>query len=169
MSKGPLPRCGAKISSAPGRGRSCAGGRGYVETPGADPVYLYTDDLVGILPERNLNNRQPSLHAMLIAGSAPQPGEHAMHVDAEAGYYTALLADLVGAQGFVTAIEFDPTLGARVAGNFSGVANVAGVQGDGAVADFDSDDVIYVNAGATTRSAEERVGSRADGVGCFWR
>lgn len=124
-------------------------GRDYVETPSADPVYLYTDDLVGILPERNLNNGQPSLHAMLIASAAPQPGEHAVHVGAGVGYYTALLADLVGAQGFVTAIEFDPTLAARAAGNFSGVATVAVVQGDGAVVDFDPADVIYVNAGAT--------------------
>ncbi len=124
-------------------------GRDYVETPSADPVYLYTDDLVGILPERNLNNGQPSLHAMLIASAAPQPGEHAVHVGAGVGYYTALLADLVSAQGFVTAIEFDPTLAARAAGNFSGVATVAVVQGDGAVVDFDPADVIYVNAGAT--------------------
>src|SRR6266568_83319 len=40
--------------------------RDYVTTPDADPVYLYTDDLVGILPERHLNNGQPSLHAHLI-------------------------------------------------------------------------------------------------------
>ena len=40
--------------------------RDYVTTPDADPVYLYTDDLVGILPERRLNNGQPSLHAHLI-------------------------------------------------------------------------------------------------------
>src|SRR6516164_1380504 len=39
---------------------------GYVTTPDADPVYLYTDDLVAILPERQLNNGQPSLHAALI-------------------------------------------------------------------------------------------------------
>jgi protein-L-isoaspartate(D-aspartate) O-methyltransferase len=137
-------------------------GRCYVETPSADPVYLYTDDVVGILPERNLNNGQPSLHAMLIASAAPQPGEHAVHVGAGVGYYTALLADLVGAQGFVTAIEFDPTLAARAAGNFSRVANVAVVQGDGAVVDFDPADVIYVNAGAT-RPAEAWLERLKDG------
>jgi protein-L-isoaspartate(D-aspartate) O-methyltransferase len=42
----------------------------YVTTPSADPVYLYTDDVIGILPERHLNNGQPSLHAVLIASSA---------------------------------------------------------------------------------------------------
>lgn len=137
-------------------------GRGYVETPSADPVYLYTDDLVGIVPEQDLNNGQPSLHAMLIASAAPQPGEHAVHVGAGVGYYTALLANLVGAQGFVTAIEFDPTLAARAAANFSGMANVAVVQGDGAVIDFDPADVIYVNAGAT-RPAETWLDRLKDG------
>jgi len=32
--------------------------------PQPKPVYLYDDVVVGILPERNLNNRQPSLHAL---------------------------------------------------------------------------------------------------------
>jgi protein-L-isoaspartate(D-aspartate) O-methyltransferase len=31
-------------------------GRGYEATPTADPVYLYDDVLVGIIPERRLNN-----------------------------------------------------------------------------------------------------------------
>jgi protein-L-isoaspartate(D-aspartate) O-methyltransferase len=64
-----------------------------------DPVYLYTDDVIGILPERNLNNGQPSLHAALIAVAAPQPGEHVGHVGAGLGYYTAILAELVGRYG----------------------------------------------------------------------
>ena len=31
----------------------------YVPTPDADPVYLYTDGPVGIVPERRTNNGQP--------------------------------------------------------------------------------------------------------------
>ena len=48
--------------------------RRYVPTPSADPVYLYTDDLVGIDPERHINNGQPSLHAYLlvIRNTAPR-------------------------------------------------------------------------------------------------
>ena len=34
------------------------------------------------MPERNLNNGQPSLHAALIAAAAPQPKEHVEHVGA---------------------------------------------------------------------------------------
>jgi protein-L-isoaspartate(D-aspartate) O-methyltransferase len=82
----------------------------YRATPDPDAVYLYTDDVIGILPERNLNNGQPSLHAALIAVAAPQPGEHVGHVGAGLGYYTAFLAELVGATGRVTAIEFDGEL-----------------------------------------------------------
>src|SRR5467141_287436 len=51
-------------------------GGGYRATPDPDLVYLYTDDVIGILPERNLNNGQPSLHAALIAAA----GEHVVHV-----------------------------------------------------------------------------------------
>ena len=76
-------------------------GGGYRATPDADPVYLYTDDVIGILPERNLNNGQPSLHAALIAAAAPRPGEHAVHIGAGVGNYTAILAELVGAAGRV--------------------------------------------------------------------
>src|SRR6185369_7354062 len=45
--------------------------RNYVPTPDADPVYLYTDDLVALVPERRLNNGQPSLHAHLIHQAQP--------------------------------------------------------------------------------------------------
>ena len=81
---------------------------GYVPTPSADPVYLYTDQMVGILPERNLNNGEPSLHARLMPSAALQEGEHAVHVGAGVGYYTAILATLVGPGGSVTAIELIP-------------------------------------------------------------
>jgi hypothetical protein len=62
--------------------------RDYVTTPDADPVYLYTDDLVGILPERHLNNGQPSLHAHLIHQASPAAGEHVVHIGTGTGYYT---------------------------------------------------------------------------------
>jgi protein-L-isoaspartate(D-aspartate) O-methyltransferase len=52
--------------------------------------------VIGILPKRNLTNDQPSLHAALIAAAAPQPGEHVLHVGVGVGYYTAILAELVG-------------------------------------------------------------------------
>src|SRR4030088_2240728 len=81
--------------------------RDYVTTPDADPVYLYTDDLVGILPERHLNNGQPSLHAHLIHQASPAAGAHVVHIGTGTGYYTALLAHLAGSSGRIPRIEFE--------------------------------------------------------------
>ena len=72
--------------------------RTYVATPTADPVYLYTDDLVGIIPKRHING-QPSLHAFLLAAAAPLAGDHIVHVGAGVGYYSAMMAHLVEESG----------------------------------------------------------------------
>jgi protein-L-isoaspartate(D-aspartate) O-methyltransferase len=62
---------------------------GYVPTPDDDPIYLYTDCLVGIVPEKNVNNGQPSLHACLLAAAGPNEGDHVVHIGTGTGYYTA--------------------------------------------------------------------------------
>lgn len=121
----------------------------YVPTPTADPVYLYTDDIIGILPERHINNGQPSLHAFLLSQAAPNAGAHIVHVGAGVGYYSAIMAHLVEPTGRVTAIEFEPELAARAKVNCVVYPNVSVIEGDGSVVPFDPADVIYVNAGAT--------------------
>ncbi|MGX9080760.1 protein-L-isoaspartate O-methyltransferase family protein, partial [Klebsiella pneumoniae] len=92
--------------------------------------YLYTNDLVALLPERRLNNGQPSLHAYLMHQAAPAAGEHVVHVGTGTGYYTALLAHLVGPSGRVTGIEYDPELAARASANLAPYENVAIIAGD---------------------------------------
>jgi protein-L-isoaspartate(D-aspartate) O-methyltransferase len=136
--------------------------RDYVTTPDADPVYLYSDDLVGILPERRINNGQPSLHAHLIHQASPAAGDHVVHIGTGTGYYTAILAYLVGSSGRVTGIEYEPELAARTKANFAAYPNVEIVEGDGALVSFDQADVIYVNAGCT-RPAENWLDRLADG------
>jgi len=121
---------------------------GYKPTPSDDPVYLYCDALFGIVPERGLNNGEPSSHAMWMAAAGPASGEHVVHVGAGVGYFSAIFAHAVGASGQVTAIEFDATLAARAQTNFSTEANVTVFAGDGTQLPFDPADVIYVNAGA---------------------
>jgi protein-L-isoaspartate(D-aspartate) O-methyltransferase len=74
--------------------------RGYVPTPSRNPVYIYDDVLIGIVPERHLNNGQPWLHVLLIASAAPK-----------VGYYSAILAHLVGRRGrplLSSTIRFKP-------------------------------------------------------------
>ncbi len=124
-------------------------GRGYELTPCDDPVYLYTNDLVGIDPAREINNGQPSLHFLLMARLDPQPGEHVVHIGAGTGYYSALLAELVGTQGRLTAIEYDEALAALAARNLASRPNVEVIQADASRADFEPADAIYVNAGVT--------------------
>jgi len=121
----------------------------YIPTASADPAFLYLDRVVGILPERHLNNGQPSLHAKLIAEASLQAGEHVVHIGAGTGYYTAIMAHLVGPSGKVTGIELDPGLAERARDNLSSYPDVDVVCGNGAVVPFETADVIYVNAGAT--------------------
>lgn len=121
----------------------------YVPTPSADPVYVYDDVLIGIVQDRGLNNSAPSYHAPVLASAGIQEGEHVVHVGAGTGYYTAMMAHLVGSSGKVTAIEYDPRLAAWAGDNLGSLGNMTVVQGDGAALDFEPADVIYVNAGAT--------------------
>jgi protein-L-isoaspartate(D-aspartate) O-methyltransferase len=136
--------------------------RDYLLSPDTDPVYLYTNDLVGIVPERRINNGQPSWHAHLIHQASPAAGEHVVHVGIGTGYYTAILAHLAGRSGRVTGIEYDSELAARAKANLAPRPNVEIVEGDGALVSFDEADVIYVNAGCT-RPAQNWLDRLADG------
>ena len=122
---------------------------GYAPTPEADPVYLYVDQVIGIVPERWLNNGQPSFHAGLLSSAGINEGEHVVHVGSGTGYYTAIMAHLTGPSGRVTAIEFDPGLATRARENLAAFSNVTVLEGDGTTTPLDEADVIYVNAGVT--------------------
>ena len=136
--------------------------REYVPTPDADPVYLYTDDLIGILPEQHINNGQPSLHAQLIYHASPAVGDRVVHIGTGTGYYTAILAHLAGPSGRIIGVEYNAELALRAKANLAPYPNVQMVQGDGALVSFGEVDVIYVNAGCT-RPAANWLDSLADG------
>jgi protein-L-isoaspartate(D-aspartate) O-methyltransferase len=124
-------------------------GGGHLPTPSADPVYLYIDNVVQIIAERQLNNGQPSGHAKWIASASIKPGEHVVHIGTGTGYYTAIMSHLAGPSGKVTGIEIDTGLAARARENLSSYSNVRVVEGNGTTVPFDAADVIYVNAGVT--------------------
>src|SRR5581483_10568739 len=121
----------------------------YVPTPSDDPIYVYCDRLFGLIPDQNLNNGQPSLHIALMASAGAAVGEHVVHVGAGTGYYSAILAHIVGPTGRVTAIEFDEGLAALATANLTRFANVRVLKGDASTVPFDPADVIYVNASAS--------------------
>lgn len=133
----------------PGPWQTFRGPGVYTPTPSSDPVYLYTDNLIGIVPERGINNGQPSLHAVLLSHAQIKDGEHVVHVGAGTGYYTAIIAHLVGPSGRVTAIEVDPGLARQAHANLSLRQNARVLEANGGDADFGTADVIYVSAGVT--------------------
>jgi protein-L-isoaspartate(D-aspartate) O-methyltransferase len=128
-------------------------GEGYRLTPDDDPIHLYQDIGVGIIPERGLNNGVPQFLAFLIHLGQLREGEHAVHVGAGVGYYTAIMARLVGPTGKITAIEYVPELARRAIANLAGNSHVRAMQGDGSAMTFEPADVVYVNAGASKPSA----------------
>lgn len=122
---------------------------GYVETPSDDPAFLYQDVVIPLGSEGPLNNGQPTLHAFCLAALAPQKGERVVHVGAGTGYYTTLLAKLVGETGAVDAYEIEPTLAQRASNNLAAFPNVTVHSRSGAEGPLPACDVLYVNAGAT--------------------
>jgi protein-L-isoaspartate(D-aspartate) O-methyltransferase len=123
---------------------------GYISTPSDDPAFLYQDVVISLGGKASLNNGQPSLHALCLAALAPQKGETAVHVGAGTGYYTTLLAKLVGEAGKVVAYEIDEELAQRAVANLSGFPQVAVKHQSGAEGPIPPCDVLYVNAGATS-------------------
>ena len=124
-------------------------GGGYVRTPSADPAFLYADVVVGLIPERRLNNGEPSFHARCLQAVAIQPGETVVHVGAGAGYYSAIMAELTGPTGTVEALEIDPDLAASAARNLEPWPQARVQSRSGLGAPFPEADVIYVNAGVS--------------------
>jgi protein-L-isoaspartate(D-aspartate) O-methyltransferase len=119
----------------------------------SDPESLYRDVLVAIDVEKGINNGQPSLHAQWLSAIEPLPGERVLHVGCGGGYYSAILAALVGPEGHVLAYEIEPSVAALARRALAGSPNVEVREGSGAAGAFAQVDVIqvdviYVNAAA---------------------
>jgi protein-L-isoaspartate(D-aspartate) O-methyltransferase len=123
----------------------------YWTTEDADPRHLYHDVLIAIDEARRLNNGQPSLWARMYDQLELSRGDHVVHVGAGIGYYSAILADIVGIAGRVTAIEIDPMLAARAKQNLAAAwPQATVVAADGFLFQPDRPaDAIVVNAGVT--------------------
>lgn len=121
----------------------------HSETPDSDPAHLYQNVLVVIDPVRRLNNGAPSLWAGLFSKLAPAAGERVVHIGAGTGYYSAILAELVGDTGSVRAFEIDEKLAADATENLEPWPQAEVIAGDGSALDPGPADVIVVNAGCT--------------------
>jgi len=65
---------------------------------------------VAIDADRLLNNANPAKICVQIERADIRPGETVVHVGAGFGYFSALMAELVGPSGTVVAAEIDPHL-----------------------------------------------------------
>jgi len=151
---------------------------GFTRQWSDDPRELYDDVLVGLDVNLGINNGQPSLHTRCLAACDPQPGETALHVGAGTGYYSAILAHLVGPHGRVIAYEIEAHLAARAAANLAALSQVEVRAISGVEPPLPACDVIYVSAGASHPVAAWldalRIGARLmfpltadDGGGCM--
>lgn len=128
--------------------------------PGSDrtkPKYRTTSDshdvyhniLIALDPARGINNGEPAFLATCINAMDIKPGDQVLHVGCGVGYYTAIMAEVAGPTGKVTACEVDPPLAARAKENLSNYPNVTVHETDGATFDPGKCDAIFINAGAT--------------------
>ena len=126
------------------------------QTPDADPRHVYENVSVAIDPARQLFNGAPALLARMIDRLALRPGSRVLHIGAGLGYYSAVMAHLVGPGGAVVATEIDEVLAAEARSNLAAMpwVTVECVDGRGlpAVAhraEAGSFDAILVNTGVT--------------------
>jgi len=116
-------------------------------TLSADPALLYQDIVLGLAPDRGITTGLPSLHARCLHDCAPQAGESIIHVGAGTGYYTAILAELVGPTGSVTAFEIDQALAASASARLQEWPSVVVYPSSGTELPPGAADLIYVCAG----------------------
>jgi protein-L-isoaspartate(D-aspartate) O-methyltransferase len=138
-----------ELGSPDARSMSCVGATQMSYLTVDDPRQLYHNVLVALDKAANINNGQPGSLARWIEALDLRSGDRVYHLGCGVGYYTAILAELVGVEGSVVASEINPHLSQRAKNNLLSYPNVRVHSGDGAVFDPGSCDAMLVNAGVT--------------------
>ncbi len=143
------------------------GGGGLFPKRTSDVAELYCDGLVALDNARGINNGQPSLWAAVFDALDVKRGEHVAHLGAGGGYYTAILAKLVGADGKVEAYEIDPRLAEQARKALARWPQVSVRQESGATAKLAPADIIVASAGATHPAPNWLTALKPGGRLCF--
>jgi protein-L-isoaspartate(D-aspartate) O-methyltransferase len=114
-----------------------------------EPTAVYHDVLIAYDEQRRLNNGQPSLWAFVFDKLGVARGERVVHLGCGMGYYSAILAELVGPTGTILAIEIDELLAGRAREALAPWPQVTVVNGDGTSASWRESEVVVASAGAT--------------------
>ena len=108
---------------------------------------VYQDVGIGLARDRGIPTGLPSLHARCMAACRVKTGERVTHVGAGTGYFTAILAELVGERGQVAAFEIDDELAKRARENLVQWPWARVEASSGIALAASSADVVYVSAG----------------------
>lgn len=114
-----------------------------------DPRKLYHNVVVVLDKEKDINNGQPSALGRWINAIDIKRGDRAYHLDCGVGYYTAILAEMVGPSGSVVAIDLNSELAARAQKSLAAYPDVTVSAGDGADFDPGPCEAMRINAGMT--------------------
>jgi protein-L-isoaspartate(D-aspartate) O-methyltransferase len=120
----------------------------------ADPTEVYCDALIAIDAARGLNNGMPSSLAGWIDALSLKQGETVVHIGCGTGYYTALIASVVGQTGVVIAYEIDPVLAARASEYLNDYSQVRVTSANTYELLARGVDAIFVNCGVTLPAAD---------------
>jgi len=138
-----------QIGSAEGRAMSAAGTIQLSYVIVDDPRDVYHNVVVSLDRAKDINNGQPSALGRWIDALALKLGERVYHLGCGVGYYTAIMAEVVGPSGSVVGLELQPELAARARENLVSYAQVRVETGDGASFDPEECDAMLVNCGVT--------------------
>ena len=106
---------------------------GYWTTPDSDPRWLCHNVLIALDESRGLNTGEPSLWAHHFDSLGIHPDDRVLQIGAGAGYFTAILAELVGPEGSVLGLEVDGKLAAAAEANLKAWPHAAVRKVDGIV------------------------------------
>jgi protein-L-isoaspartate(D-aspartate) O-methyltransferase len=114
-----------------------------------EPSELYRDIAIFLDANKMLTNGNPSTLAPWLDALNLGEGKSVFHLGCGTGYYTAIIAEVVGPGGRVTAVEIEPVLAAQARENLARYPNVEVIEGDGGLVNTGARDSILINAGVT--------------------
>ena len=122
---------------------------GYWTTPDSDLRHLYHNVLIALEESTGLNTGEPSLWAAYLDRLGVRSGDRVLQIGAGSGYFTAILAELVGPSGKVLGLEVESRLAAEAKANLAPWPQASARLVEGIVPVEGQWDAVIAFAGAT--------------------